>query len=192
MRLDRRLRLVLTAAAFGAACSTSAVTSPTAPVPLSTAPTRVAGDIIGGDIRFSAVTHASGSTLSVQNCGPAFTGIAGDNLCNMDWHAAFDVTTNIDLSNAVVTVAFEGARGRCGLIMLAGQNFGANQPRLVGTSDPIYLTYEPEGYEHLKVEQFCDLPTTTDRIVVSMWNPARPAAPLLQREFNYESTFVER
>lgn len=164
-------------------CSAS---TPVAPTPV-TSSVPVARPTAPGDIRLAAITHPSGSIVVVQDCGPAYT-VAGDHLCNPEWHAAFNVTSGIDISNGVLTVFFEGASGRCGELYVAAQSFGANRERLVGTEAPVFLTYESET--DLRVKPLCQFPVTTDRIVVQLWDPAKPATPLVRRQFDYVSTFV--
>jgi hypothetical protein len=171
------------------ACGPSRSGSLTAPTAVTNpAPVPPAGAT--GEIRFAAVTQPSGGTLQVQDCGPSFTGIPGNHRCNDDWHAAFDVTSGVDLTNGVLTVDFEDSGRRCGEVSVGSQSFAAGRERLVGTSSPVYITQEGEGYDNLTVEQTCDLPVTTNRLIVQLWDPRKPATPLLRREFNYVSTFV--
>ncbi|HEX6164462.1 MAG TPA: hypothetical protein VFZ31_13925 [Vicinamibacterales bacterium] len=132
----------------------------------------------------------SGARLTVQECGPSFTGIPGTHLCNDEWKAAFDVTSGVDLIDGYITVTFESGGVRCGTVEVGSQSFAAGRERLVGTSDPVYVTHEREGYDNLAVEQRCALPATTNRLVVQLWDPQRPAAPLVRREFDYVFTFA--
>ena len=171
------------------ACGPAGSVAPTAPTAVVN-PTPPPPTAAPGSIRFAAVTHASGAALKVQDCGPSFTGIAGNHLCNEEWHAAFDITSGVDLSNGVVTVSFENDGRRCGEVQTANQAFAAGRERLVGTSGPVYVTHEREGYDNLTVEQACDFPVTTSRLVVQLWDPRKPATPLARQEFDYTFTFV--
>ena len=171
--------------AFLGGCSgTTRPVSPTSPTASPTA-TSPASQTIGGFIAVAGVTHPSGSTLTVHRCEQAFTGIAGDHICKDDWFVAFDVVLDRDVSDAVLTVFLEDGRERCGETLITGQNFGAGRSRLVSTTSSLYLTYEPEGYDDLRVTQRCTLPRTTNRMVVQIWNPHSPAVPLIRREFDF-------
>jgi hypothetical protein len=142
------------------------------------------------------VTHPSGSTLTVHDCGPAWSGIAGRHVCTEAWRGAFDVVVNRDVDDAVITVTFEGPSGRCGIIYVSDLAFAAGRERPVSTSTALFLTNEPEGYDNLAVVQYCDLPTTTQRIVVQLWDrrggPGSAAFPLLRQQFDYTYTFTSR
>ena len=128
----------------------------------------------------------------MHDCGPSWTGITGNHLCNEDWRGAFDVVIDRDVSDSTLVVSFLDGAERCGDIYASDQSFGAHRERLVSTSSPLYFTYEPEGYENLAVVQRCTLPRTTTRLVVTLWGRDSASVPLLRREFDYAYTFVSR
>jgi len=171
-----------------AACGATGIVTPAAPTAVSNpTATPVPPATAIGNIRFAAVTHDSGGALRVQDCA-AFSPISANHLCNEEWHAAFDVTSTVDLMNGALSVYFEHAGMRCGEVWASSQSFAAGRERLVGTSNPVFVTRQLESGI---VELPCPLPVTTDRLVVQLWDPRRPVAPLLRREFDYVFTFVE-
>ena len=88
-------------------------------------------------------------------------------------------------------VSLEDGNERCGDTLVTGQSFAAGRSRLVSTTSSLYLTYEPEGYDDLKVTQRCTLPRTTNRLVVQLWKIGSPAKPLLRREFDFVYRLVQ-
>jgi hypothetical protein len=173
-----------------AGCDQTASRGPVAPTPVQTAAPAPSG--ASGDIRLGSVTHSSGSTLVMQDCGPSWTGIAGNHVCNEDWRGAFDVVLDRDVSDTTLLVSFFDGAERCGDIYASGQAFTAHRARLVSTSSALYFTYEPEGYENLSVVQRCTLPRTTTRLVVTLWSRHSASVPLLRREFDHRYTFISR
>jgi hypothetical protein len=186
MVLPRPLWTILIFAGLSFACGERDSMTPTAPALPSVTATRT----VHGEVSVATVTHQSGSILGVHDCGPAWSDIAGDHLCNDDWHGAFNVVIDRDLFDAVLTVTFEDQGRRCGEVYVSNHSFAANREQLVGTVSPIFLTYEPEGYDNLVVAQRCELPSQTTRLVVQVWDRAAPATPLLRREFDYAYTFA--
>ena len=182
--------IALTTAILGGCSGNSGSESPTSPTPPAATATPVS-QAVSGNITLAAVTHPSGSTLTVQRCEPAFTGIAGDHVCKDDWFVAFDIVLDRDLADVVMTVSLEDGNERCGDTVVIGQSFAAGRSRLVSTTSSLYLTYEPEGYDDLKVTQRCTLPRTTNRMVVQLWKIENPAKPLLQREFDFVYRLVQ-
>lgn len=174
------------------ACSETRFATPTSPLPQASTQSEPRQSV-RGEIQVGAVTHPAGSTLTVHDCGPSWTGIAGNHVCTEEWQAAFDIVVDRDMRNAAITVTFEGPSGRCGEVIVTGQSFTANRERLVSTANALYMTYEPEGYNNLSVTQRCSLPTTTQKLVVQLWDPGggagSAAVPLLRREFEYPYTF---
>ena len=183
--------LVGVLAAVVAGCGGTDAASPTAPSPMPAVaappavPPREPNPVVNGDIRVASLTHPSGSTLSVRDCGAFFTG-GGSHICNDEWRGAFDVIVDRDLSNMVMTVHFMGDSGRCGEIYVSGQSFLANRERLVSTESGLFLTYISESAE---IVPYCVPPQTTRRLLVQLWDPRHPAVPLLRREFSYTATF---
>lgn len=169
-------------------------TSPSVSVPAPT-PTPPAPPVQGG-ISLTTVTHPSGSTLAMDDCGPSWTGIPGHHVCTEEWRGTFEVTVNRDVADAVITVTFEGPQGRCGIVYLTGLAFFGGREQFVSTSAPLFMTYEPEGYDNMSVVRYCDVPTTTERLVVQLWDRGggvgSAANPLLRKEFDYAYTFVSK
>ena len=177
-------------------CGQPAAVVPTAPSPTTaSAPTpvpRPPAQTVRGEIRVAALTHPTGSALYVDDCGPAWTGIAGSHLCTTEWRGAFDVVIDRTLSDVYITVAFENDGRRCGQVELGGQHFAAGVERLVSTSSPLYLTYEPEGYDNLAVTEYCRLdPRTTNQVIVRLWHN-NPAVPILVGGFEHHYRFLAR
>ena len=103
---------------------------------------------------------------------------------------------NRDVANAVITVTFEGPSGRCGEVFVPDLTFVGGHNESVSTSTPIFMTYEPEWDDDVAIVKYCDVPTTTERLVVQLWDrgggPGSAAAPLLRQEFNYTYVFASR
>ena len=184
--------LLLSAALVG--CGRSESGLPTAPTPPPVA-TPTPTPTTQGAISLGTVTHPGGSTLTVHDCGPSWTGIAGNHVCTEEWRGAFEVVVNRDVAAATITVTFEGPAGRCGILYVSDLAFAAGRERVVSTSAALFLTTEPEGYDNLAVVQYCSLPTTTQRLVVQLWEHGAvgsSAVPLLRQEFDYPYTFTLR
>ena len=168
-------------------------TEPTPPAPGAVAPP-TAGT---GAIRLSAVTPGSGTTMTVHDCGPASSGMAGRHVCTNDWRGDLEVEVGRDIANAVVTVAFEGASGRCGEVGVPKLSFTAGQGRVVSTSTAVYMTYEPEFFEPGdRVIQWCGLPTRTERLVVAVWDldggPGSSGPPVVLQAYDLHCGFILR
>ena len=191
MSIESRLvTCVLIVAVFsGCGGSESPLPSSTAPTPVTLTPSGSAR----GEIRVSAVTPSANSALTVHDCGPSWTGINGRHVCTEEWRGSFDVAVDRDVAGAVLTVSFEGASGRCGMVYVTDLAFAKGRVRPVTASNALFLTYEPEGYPNLAVVQYCHLPAATERLVVQLWDPGggvgSAARPLLHQEFNYAYRF---
>jgi hypothetical protein len=179
------------------ACRDASPITPTSPTagPGATAapPAPVPPPSARGEIRVAAVTHASGSTLTVHDCGQSWSGIAGNHVCTEEWRGAFDIVIDRDVPNADLTVSFGSGSRRCGEVFVGNRSFAANRRRLVSTEDALFLTYEPEGDDNLSVIQRCELPFTTQNLVVNLWDrdggSGSAAVPLLRSEFAYAYEF---
>lgn len=174
-----------------AGCGGTGASAPTSP---SATVIREAPPAARGTIGVAAISHTSGSTLIVDDCGPSWSGIPGHHVCTDDWAGTFNVVVDRAVTNAAITVTFEGDSGRCGMITVGGLSFAASQTRRVITSSAVYMTHEPEGYANLAVTQDCSLPATTDRLVVQLWDrdggPGSGRTPVLRAEFDYRYSFV--
>ena len=61
----------------------------------------------------------------------------------------------------------------------------------MSTTSLLYLTYEPEGYDNLRVTERCTLPRMTNRMVVQIWQKGNGAVPLIRREFDFAYRLVD-
>jgi hypothetical protein len=197
MCADRLHRAVLLGILSFAACGDGTSLTPTSPTPAGVTPAAPpAADQGAGAIEIASVTHGSGSTLTVHDCGPSWTGIAGNHVCTADWRGAFDILIKRDVARAAVTVTFEDAAGRCADTIVSDVTFAAGRSRLVSTQHAVYLTYEPEGYDHLAVTHWCEVPAMKNRLVVSVWDldggPGSGTTPVVRREFDYRYEFTAK
>ena len=132
----------------------------------------------------------------MHDCGPSWQGLAGNHVCTEDWRGTFEVDVNRDVADAVITATFEGPLGRCAVVYVGGLSFVAGREQFVSTSSAIYMTYEPEPYDNAAVVRYCDVPTTTERLVVALWDRGggvgSAANPLLRQEFDSRYTFASR
>ena len=191
--------VILSATLLGCGGSESGLptppTSPSVPVP-APSPTPPSPPV-QGSIRLTTVTHPSGSTLGVHDCGPSWTGISGNHVCTQEWRGTFEVALrNRDVFDAAITVTFVGPSGRCGIVYVSDLAFVGGHDEFVSTSSPLFMTYEPEGYDNLAIVKYCDVPTTTERLVVEVWDRGggvgSAANPLLRQEFDYTYLFASR
>ena len=181
---------VLVAAVAVASCRNA-----TAPTPTTSGPV-VPSTAAGWAIRLTAVTPSSGTTLTVHDCGPSWSGLVGRHVCTEDWRGVVEVVVNRDIANAVAIIAFVGSSGRCGEIYVPDLSFAAGQEQVVSTSTALYMTYESEPGDNATVVQRCGLPTRTEQVVVELWDlgggPGSSATPVHRQAFNYAYEFILR
>jgi hypothetical protein len=97
-------------------------------------------------------------------------------------HLAASVEFEQTVSDAVVTASFYRGTERCGVAHSGQAVLAADTPATFAATT---ISFSDEY-----VALHCaPLPTETNRVVLQLWSAAKPATPLLTREFSYSYTF---
>jgi hypothetical protein len=153
------------------------VTSPTAqpPSPPPSPPPPTAGEIT-----VTAIAPASGATLTLRDCSAN----GWQSICTEELRLAFDVVMDRSMPDATVTVGFHDGPLRCGESWLGSVKLDAGSRTPLSTSI-VYVSYQVnEGGDSPKTTiQPCQLPATTTRMVIEVWDKANARVPVLTRDF---------
>lgn len=137
-----------------------------------------------GQITVQSIAPGSGATLQVGECQyyPSSLDLDFWEMCADHVNMTFVVEFEGDVTNAVVTAGFYSGTMRCGLATSSTASLPAGTPRAFATH-VILLSDE-------STQLLCPLPAETTRMVVQLWEAARPATPLLSREFVHSYRFT--
>ena len=170
-----RLVTALIAFATLTACDGGRGLVPTRPGP----PVAVPQETIAGEITITSISPRPGATVPVRPCAPGSTQVCADSPL-----VTLDVVVDQDLSDALLTVSFDG----CGLATTPLASLIAGS-RMSLTTSVIHLSDDGPFHDGVGATLRCELPAVTGRIFVSLWRSGQPARPLLTREFENAYTF---
>lgn len=136
------------------------------------------------EITVTALAPLPGASLSVGEClSPSPPGRPP--LCSDDWQGTFEVAVNRDVQHVVLTIGFYDGATLCAHAAATIDRIAA-RTRVSLNPRRIVVAWERGG----TVEQPCQLPVTTTRLVAILWSDAADGFEL-QREFPSSYTFVK-
>jgi hypothetical protein len=141
-------------------------------------------------VAIADISPALGSAVPVRDCPPGVNG-THTILCTDDLRATFAVINEGQERVARLRVVFADGARQCGSAWLPRVSFVTATPIRVSTST-VYLSWETsEGAgTPVSLVQPCELPVTTRRIVVEMWEEGHPSSPVAVQEFGGSYSFV--
>jgi len=184
---------IMTVLAF-VSCSGSMPASPTSmpALPAKRSPTGPSNPPtpIPGSVTISALTPSSGSTLSLHDCSNG----GWESICAEDVQLAMEVVLQRNLPDARLRIAFYDGALPCVETTIGDLSFeaGVTQTLSSGANAPrMFARYQvSEGDGPKETIQPCELPATTNRLAVEIFNVRDVRTPIFVKEFASMYTFA--
>ena len=183
---------ILTMLAF-VSCSGATPTSPTSmpALPANRAPTGPSNppSPIPGSVTLSGLTPSSGATLTLRDCSNG----GWESICTEDFQLAMEVVLQRNVPDARVRIAFYDGALPCVETTIWDLSFEAGVAQTLSsrTNAPrMFARYQvSEGDGPRETIQRCDLPATTNKLAVEVFNARDVRAPIIVTEFDSTYTF---
>ena len=113
-------------------------------------------------------------------------------MCSEQLRMSLEVIADRDMSDAAVTIGFFDGVRECGRTYISSVTLAAATPvslnaRVVYTESEID---EGEGSPKTQVGPVCQLPATTNRLVVKLWRHGDSRNPVMTQDFAQAFTFA--
>lgn len=166
-------------------------TGPSAPAPLPpVAPTPPGFGSLRATVTMTAITPAPGATVFVRDCPPGPAGTF-TTLCTDQLKATFSVFLDGEAPDSTLRVVFSDGTRQCGSSWLPRTPLVAGTSMTISTTTVFLSSELSEGEgSPSQLVQPCNLPVTTSRIVLQLWQRGNALAPLVAQEFAGTYTFV--
>jgi hypothetical protein len=150
-----------------------------APSPVAT-PVPTPGLVGRGAFAIRDISPAPGATLGVGDCRVGNVSRA----CADQWRGTFDVTVDLEMTNAVLTVAFYDGDRLCG--------YAANTADIVPAGSPVSFSIDRIFlFDEYSLTEPCQLPATTNRMELVLWSDASRWSNTLREKFDHSYTFSQ-
>ena len=168
--------------------SPPAAPSPPAPPPAAAAPPGFAS--IRAAVALTAIIPVSGTTVPVRDCPPGPFGTLSL-LCTDQLRATFSVVNDGPPRAGRLRVVFSDGARPCGSTWLPQTSLTPGTALTLSTST-VFLSWETsEGLgPPVTLIQPCELPVTTTRITIELWEQGNARTPIAAQEFDGSYTFA--
>jgi hypothetical protein len=132
----------------------------------------------------------SGTTVPVRDCPPGPFGTV-TTLCTDQVRATFSVLNEGSARNGRLRVVFSDGTRQCGSTWSPESSFAPRTSVQVSTSTVFLSSELSEGDgSPVTLIQPCELPVTTTRIVVELWEPGNARSAVAVQAFDGAYTFA--